>query len=252
MDKLYNPQKLVPPSGSSLIEYQTERAVAPPMPPHPHWSREYGHKHAGTRVSVRPHSRNQPISVANGRQADPCEADHFSSVLYVRGRVCASKIEGNCSAMPHSHSCFTVCVAGCVCQRVVVSFGVAEWYGVHVCVGGCERQRGRVLWWSRLVVVTLGVRERTATQVIVWEDIMARKAKAVVSVMGRYAKCDKWWTVAFDNATEVLETGTVVDVRKVDGSENKVIIQSLIASSIVESDEQNPTLFYTYTKVSSK
>ena len=102
------------------------------------------------------------------------------------------------------------------------------------------------------MVVTLGVRERTATRVIVWEDIMARKAKAVVSTFGRYAKCDKWWTVAFDNASEVLETGTVVDVRKVDGTEQKVIIQSLIASSIVESDEQNPTLFYTYTKVSSK
>jgi hypothetical protein len=49
-----------------------------------------------------------------------------------------------------------------------------------------------------------------------------------------------------------LETGTVVDVRKVDGTEQKVIIQALIASSIVESDEQNPTLFYTYTKVSGK
>jgi len=80
---------------------------------------------------------------------------------------------------------------------------------------------------------------------------MARK-KQVISVIGRYAKCDKWWTVAFDNATEVLETGTVVDVRKVDGSEQKVIVQALIASSIVESDTQNPTLFYTYTKVSAK
>ena len=80
---------------------------------------------------------------------------------------------------------------------------------------------------------------------------MARKKLAVI-VMGRYAKCDKWWTVAFDNATEVLETGTVVDVRKVDGSEQKVIIQSLIASSIVDADDVNPTLFYTYTKVSAK
>ena len=81
---------------------------------------------------------------------------------------------------------------------------------------------------------------------------MARKAKQAVVVMGRYAKCDKWWTVACDNASEVLETGTVVDVCKVDGTEQKVIIQALIASSIVESDEQNPTLFYTYTKVSGK
>jgi len=85
----------------------------------------------------------------------------------------------------------------------------------------------------------------------VWEDIMARK-KLAVATFGRYAKCDKWWTVAFDNATEVLETGTVVDVRKVDGNEQKVIVQALIASSIVESDTQNPTLFYTYTKVSAK
>ena len=81
---------------------------------------------------------------------------------------------------------------------------------------------------------------------------MARKAKTAVATFGRYAKHDKWWTVAFDNATEVLETGTVVDVRKVDGTEQKVIVQALIASSIVDSDEQNPTLFYTYTKVSAK
>lgn len=80
---------------------------------------------------------------------------------------------------------------------------------------------------------------------------MARKKQLVV-VMGRYAKCDKWWTVAFDNATEVFETGKVVDVRKVDGTEQKVVIQSLIASSIVTGEDENPTLFYTYTKVSAK
>ena len=86
----------------------------------------------------------------------------------------------------------------------------------------------------------------------VWEDIMARKAKTAVATFGRYAKHDKWWTVAFDNAVEVLETGTVVDVRKVDGTEQKVVIQSLVASSIVDADDQAPTLYYTYTKVSAK
>ena len=138
-----------------------------------------------------------------------------------------------------------VCVKELLCRSALPSDTVFMPALVGVSVKEVE-------WWLQHGVVTLGVRERTATQVIVWEDIMARKAKAVVSTFGRYAKCDKWWTVAFDNASEVLETGTVVDVRKVDGTEQKVIIQSLIASSIVESDEQNPTLFYTYTKVSSK
>ena len=82
---------------------------------------------------------------------------------------------------------------------------------------------------------------------------MARKAKAVVvEVIGRYAKHDKWWCVAFDDATEVYETGTVVTVKPQEKDAQKVIIQSLKASSIVDSDEQNPTLYYTYTKVSSK
>ena len=81
---------------------------------------------------------------------------------------------------------------------------------------------------------------------------MARKAKTAVATVGRYAKHDKWWTVAFDDATEVLETGKVVDVRKVDGTEQKVVIQALVASSIVDADDQAPTLYYTYTKVSAK
>lgn len=80
---------------------------------------------------------------------------------------------------------------------------------------------------------------------------MARK-KVAVSSVGRYAKCDKWWTVAFDNATEVIATGTKVDVRKVDGEVQQVIIQAVIAGSIVSSDAELPTLFYTYTKVSAK
>jgi hypothetical protein len=49
-----------------------------------------------------------------------------------------------------------------------------------------------------------------------------------------------------------LETGKVVDVRKVDGTEQKVVIQALVASSIVDADDQAPTLYYTYTKVSAK
>ncbi len=111
-----------------------------------------------------------------------------------------------------------------------------------------------VEWWLRHGVATLGVRERTATQVIVWEDIMARKAKTVeiVNVIGRYTKHDKWWVVAFDDATEVYETGTVVTVKPQEKDAHKVIIQVLKASSIVVSDEELPTLYYTYTKVSSK
>lgn len=81
---------------------------------------------------------------------------------------------------------------------------------------------------------------------------MARKAKQAVEVIGRYAKHDKWWTVAFDNATEVYETGTVVTVKPLEKDAHKVIIQALVASSIVDADDQNPTLFYTYTKVSAK
>ena len=104
------------------------------------------------------------------------------------------------------------------------------------------------------MVVTLGVRERTATRVIVWEDIMARKAKAVeiVGVIGRYTKHDKWWCVAFDEAEDVYETGTIVTVKPQQKDAQRVIIQALKASSIVVSDDEKPTLFYTYTKVSSK
>lgn len=83
---------------------------------------------------------------------------------------------------------------------------------------------------------------------------MARKAKSVevVGVIGRYTKHDKWWVVAFDEATEVYETGTIVTVKPLEKDAHKVIIQVLKASSIVISDEDKPTLYYTYTKVSAK
>ena len=48
------------------------------------------------------------------------------------------------------------------------------------------------------------------------------------------------------------EAGTVVTVKPLEKDAHKVIIQALVASSIVDADDQNPTLFYTYTKVSAK
>jgi len=80
--------------------------------------------------------------------------------IYGGGRV-RQRGNGNCSAMLHSDSHMLVWV-GVSVKEWIVSFGVAERCDVHTCVGGCERQRGKV-WWLRHGVATLDVRERTAT-----------------------------------------------------------------------------------------
>jgi sugar lactone lactonase YvrE len=83
---------------------------------------------------------------------------------------------------------------------------------------------------------------------------MARKAKAVevTGVIGRYCKHDRHWVVAFDKATEMYDTGTVVTVKPLEKDAHKVIIKALVASSIVLTEDEDPTLYYTYTKVSAK
>lgn len=84
---------------------------------------------------------------------------------------------------------------------------------------------------------------------------MARKAKKqveVTGVVGRFCKHDRHWVVAFDKATEMYDTGTVVTVKPLEKDAQKVIIKALVASSIVMTEEEDPTLYYTFTRLSAK
>jgi hypothetical protein len=80
---------------------------------------------------------------------------------YIRGRACASKRE--LQLFGDATQCSHMLVCGCVRQRMDCVVRCCRMTcDVHTCVGGCERQRGKV-WWLRHGVATLDVRERTAT-----------------------------------------------------------------------------------------
>jgi hypothetical protein len=61
-------------------------------------------------------------------------------LFYMRGRVCASKIEGSCSALPND-MVFMSALVGVSVKELLCRSVMPNGTATHTLVGGCVRQR---------------------------------------------------------------------------------------------------------------
>ena len=102
--------------------------------------------------------------------------------------------------------------------------------------------------------MTLGERERSAVPLSERTLIMAKKTAktSVPSIVGRFAKIDHVWCVAFPASTPIAK-GTVVSVMTADKREKQVRTNSEgVVLFDVKTESVSAEIFYTFDRIASK
>lgn len=136
MDKSYNPPKLVPLSGSSPIEYQTERAVAPPHAPPPALGSQSVLQSCGNTGICAPTYSSQPKIVRQSQAGGPVRSRPVSRLSICVGTgVCVKdrrQLFGDATQSLMLHGvCGWVCMSKscCVVRRCrVIQCSCLRWW----------------------------------------------------------------------------------------------------------------------------